>query len=393
MVRDGVSGIVYEDETDALEQAMRRFLAFEESERQVLCRNAETAAEAVNWRETGGKLVRHVEGESFGHAVPFQATGERRQWFMAGEPRELEGRECVCIVLHYRGLDDTRRCLSSIRAQNANIGTVLISNNENLDDIYTLRTEFPEVLSVQAAANDGFAAANNFGLWLARVAGAQFFWMVNPDVVVPDGYYNTLRSRVDQWPEHDFFGSTLVFGHRRETVAFCGGTVDIEFGKPSHMHAGARTDELPAEPFECDYLTGANIFGRVRALPHMGYLPEEYFLYFEETDWMLRYARWNGGKKAIVFPDLIAVNAKNSERDGLPSRYYVYYFCRNAHSFARRYAANGRGSELAHIGEFSDAWLKKIKKLSPGRYAEFQELFERAVNDGQKGIDGKVNGV
>lgn len=395
LVEDERNGLTYDGaDQDGLLSALRRFSKTCESQVSAMRGEARRTAEAHVWEETSAKLARYVDGSRFGTPARYELPQSSHMWFVRGDIEALRQFRCIAIVLHYNHLDDTRQCVTSLLEQGEDVGVVIVSNSEDVSDIRKLASEFPDILAIQAEGNLGYAAGNNIGLRICREIACEFFWIINPDIRLADGYYATLKERAARWPHHDFFGSTLVFAHRPDTVAFCGGEIKLELGaKPGHMHMGRNLADLPNDPFECDYLTGANIFGRTRALEKIGYLPEDYFLYFEETDWFARWTRSEYGRKPLVFPDMVLQNGKRSESKGLPARYYMYYFCRNALLFAKRYAPDRIEESKIEVQKFAEAWLGKIERRAPDRLVEFRDLVYRAMADAESGKTGKAPGI
>ena len=393
IVEDGENGLTYEaDDSKGLANSMARFLASDARSIRRLGANALRTAASYPWDETARKIRRHLEAGEFGKVVRTQLGDKAHSWFVHGDLGSLENKRCIAVVLHYQHPDDTRNCLKAIFDQDSDIGIVLISNAATLDDLRSIAAEFPQIVAVQSEDNVGYAAANNFGLWLCQQAGSEFFWIINPDIVVPAGYYENMIRRLEEWPEHDFFGTTIVAAHEPKKALFCGGEVRLDEGaRPGHLHMGSSVGDLPSEPFECDYLTGANIFGRTRALKSAGYMPEDYFLYFEETHWFVQMGLDRHIRKPVVFPDLAIGNHKRSEVNSLPSKYYIYYFIRNSLNFGRHFVPEQRTVSEREARKFADAWLKKIGARAPGQLHDFELLVQRAFNDGRQGRTGRVD--
>ena len=108
-------------------------------------------------------------------------------------------------------------------------------------------------------------------------------------------------------------------------VKFCGGEIKREYENigSSHMFDGLSIDKIPSSPFTCDYLTGANIFGRVSVLDELGFFPEELFLYFEETIWMERYIKKTCDKPWI--PLISLLKTKKDLKDLLPTILFLLH--------------------------------------------------------------------
>lgn len=395
IVSDGENGLMYTSgDGDGLLEAMRRFLRCGSHATRQMGARALSTAKSFRWEDTAATLRRHIEGAAFGHVLETKFGDSRRIWFVRGDVEQMRGKRCIAIVLHYQNVEDTRNCIRSILQQSSDIGIVLISNSESLDDIRALSAEFAEVLSVQSEDNIGYAAANNFGIWVCRQIQSEFFWIINPDIIVPENYYRLLVKRVENCLEHDFFGSTIVPVYEPSKAMFCGGEVRLDEGaRPGHLHMGCPLGELPNEPFECDYLTGANIFGRSRILDSVGYMPEEYFLYFEETHWFTEMTLQKKTRRPLIIPDLIVQNHKRSENGNIPSKYYIYYFIRNSLVFGSRFSRVQWDICERAARKFADAWQKKIAARAPSQLHDYEKLIQKAFADGRAGRTGRVAGL
>jgi len=89
---------------------------------------------------------------------------------------------------------------------------------------------------------------------------------------------------------------------------------------------GQLCEAVPADAIDVDYVTGASIYFRKKMLDDVGLIAEEYFAYFEVTDWCLKAS--GNGHKMTVFPEIELFHLKRSEKDGVPILFYLYYFVR-----------------------------------------------------------------
>ena len=243
---------------------------------------------------------------------------------------------------------------------------------------------------IQAPENLGYGAGNNLSLELIRRSGYSLFGIVNPDMMLDPGVLRRLLDRAERYTGMAMFSTLIVFAHNPDRIWYCGGEVDLEDGvRTRSCLLGEPVTNAPVEPFETDYLPGALIFGRTRVLEDIGLIPEDYFLYFEETDWCTRARR--AGLKLMVFPDIVTKHWKASEKDGLPQPYYFYYFIRSSLLFARRYTSDGVAQSAANQQEFIDGWMRKIGKIAPDKVPAFAALGECALRDGLAGQTGKVD--
>lgn len=390
IIEDGTNGLLYDRTVPgSLEGSLRRFLSKPELHAD-LSRSARQTAELYSWESSSNKLRRQAEAPLLGKELHLKIGSDLRRITLRTGTRSLKGATCGAIVLHYKNLADTINCVRSLINQNADdLAILVLSNSDSINDALAIADRFPEVTVVQNEDNIGYAAGNNIGLRLCQDAGCSYFWILNPDVIIPKGYYKILVEKVTASREYSLFGSIVTFGNEPEKIWFGGGDVSLENGGFStHRLIGQTLKDVPTEAFECDYLTGANIFGRTSVLGKIGYIPEEYFLYFEETDWFMR-AR-GLGVRPLLFPDIHLTHWKRSEESGLPTKAYCYYFVRNAYIFGQRYAPAAAEERDQKLTEFREAWMQVIRKLAPDREKEFLDLFARAARDGKRGIVGRA---
>src|SRR5271163_2988127 len=86
------------------------------------------------------------------------------------------------LVLHWRGIDNTRNCLSSLRTlAYSNYKTLLVDNGSDNCDGQTLKTEFEEVELLRLDDNYGFSGGCNAGIDVCITRNAQFIWLLNND--------------------------------------------------------------------------------------------------------------------------------------------------------------------------------------------------------------------
>ena len=153
------------------------------------------------------------------------------------------------------------------------------------------------------------------------------------------------------------------------------------------MHTGHRYADLPQDPIATDYVSGASLFIRSSVLRDAGRLPEQYFLYFEETDWCMKVR--SRGHELRVFPTCSIFHAKRSESAALPTPAYLYYFVRNSFLFVQKYAPETLDKVARKIQtSFIDPWMTKIDQRAPNYLVEAKILVREALIDGQAGVTG-----
>jgi GT2 family glycosyltransferase len=229
------------------------------------------------------------------------------------------------VVVHYRTLKDTLECMESALALDIPEETqrrlILVDNasqdgsweellewrktHESLCSRDFTEDEIPagveegnshkfsdggwQIVLLRAKQNRGYAAGANIGLRLAMCeSGASDFWVLNSDVVLDRQSLSYLLTESEgRMPA--IYGSTLVYSDDPSLVQAAGGAVYVPpLGRSRHFGKRCRIDQLPSEFPKFDYIVGAALFFPRKVLDEIGLLPEEFFLYFEETEWCAR---------------------------------------------------------------------------------------------------------
>ncbi|HEU5400051.1 MAG TPA: glycosyltransferase family 2 protein, partial [Terriglobales bacterium] len=146
-----------------------------------------------------------------------------------------------------------------------------------------------EIVLMRAGQNHGYAAGANLGLRQARRdPNATDFWVLNSDVVL-DASSLTHLLRASEAKPPAIYGSTLVYMDDPSMVQAAGGAMYVPpLGRSRHFGKRRRIEQLSVEPPKFDYIVGASLFFSREILDEIGFLPEEYFIYFEETEWCAR---------------------------------------------------------------------------------------------------------
>ncbi|MFZ5655235.1 MAG: glycosyltransferase family 2 protein [Pseudomonadota bacterium] len=200
------------------------------------------------------------------------------------------------VTLNWRGVEDTLSCLDSLRElAYPNFFVVVVDNGSGDDSVVRIADGYPDVDLVETGANLGFAGGCNVGIRRALELGTDYVWLLNSDTWVDPRALAALVERAEQDPRLGAVGSVICDQREPQRVlAWGGGWVDLRLGRPSHALAPVACDKL-------DYLTGASLLLRPRALEEVGLLDERFFLYWEETDLCFR-LRARGWKLGVA-PD------------------------------------------------------------------------------------------
>jgi GT2 family glycosyltransferase len=226
------------------------------------------------------------------------------------------------VIVNYHGGDSL---LGSVDAAYSFAGedvhVVIVDNSPSDGAVAGVLARHPEVTVVTNDVNRGFAAAVNQGL---ELCGAELVLLLNPDVHEIRGTVAELQRVFEGHERVGAVGVRLLNADgtlQRSARPEVGATdilVDV-LGLRSRLPAGRRFWPEFYEGWEFDSerevetVIGAFLVLSRSALDEVGVLDERYFVYAEETDWLVRARR--RGFAVIFTPAIEAVHQHRKSTD------------------------------------------------------------------------------
>jgi GT2 family glycosyltransferase len=243
------------------------------------------------------------------------------------------------IILHYRDLEETRACLTSLRSQSRPLDGVLVVDNGSGDaDEWKL----PGASVVRTGANLGWPGGNNVGIRHALEAGADRVILFNNDVRADEELVERLEQADKRHPEFGILGPKIF-------------DLDPPFALQSagfSFNDGSRRGFLNAAPIASEYgvvdidvVMGCCLWIRREVFDAVGLFDERFFLIHEESEFCLR-AQHAGFRVGIVADARVRHRGSQSiraeERESNASL-RPYYDVRNLVLLLSRHTGGGPG--------------------------------------------------
>lgn len=280
----------------------------------------------------------------------------------------------LIVVLNWNGWKDTLECLDSLLdLKHDSFAVVVVDNastdesiskiikwgedrksqglalddfvvvNEPLLESFDYRTVSKKsIFLIKALENGGFAKGNNIGLRFGIAAGADYLWLLNNDTVVDPGSLHAMEKMAESNKKIGLVGSVLTYYDEREVIQAYGGVSFNKWLARGHQLGQGMfwreyiDKEGISAPF--DYLAGASILIKSDFIRDVGFMTEDYFLYFEEIDWVYRSReRWEmaiSAESFVFHKEGGAIGTNSRASRSLLSQYYLN---RNLILFYRRY--------------------------------------------------------
>ena len=253
------------------------------------------------------------------------------------------------VVVHWRGMPDTRDCLASITSLSPPAASVVVVVNGSGDfDETAASAACPAAEVLRLDRNLGYAGGCNAGARSLFDRGAEVVLLLNNDVVLEADTLASVASLIDAQPRAGIIGLPVVYEDDQSLVWFAGGHINRWLGYT--RHEGFRTHSLPGQAHRTDFVTGAALAIRRDAWDKVRALDERYFHYFEDVDVCDRaraagFECWIAPRPPVRHKISASAGERGSNR---LNRDQAYYFARNRMRWVREtYEAPRRYTALA----------------------------------------------
>jgi len=226
------------------------------------------------------------------------------------------------IIVNYNSKGFTLNCLRSIKAANfANLKyEIIVIDNASYDNIgEILAWQNPEVKFIQSETNLGLGGGNNLGI---KQAEGKYIAIMNPDTVAFKDTFTKLFEFMEVNQEVGVVGPkqfnpdqtiqdscyrwhALMTPFYRRT--FLG---KLALAKKD-LARFLMKDFDKTKARDVDWLLGSCLFMRASAFKQVGLSDENYFLYFEDTDWCRRF--WLNKWRVTYYPEAQIIHNHNRE--------------------------------------------------------------------------------
>ena len=185
-------------------------------------------------------------------------------------------------------------------------------------------------LTLIRSTNKGFASACNLGIqWAQKNPKMLGVWLLNNDTLVPPGTMDKLIEFTQKQPHQiGAIGTGLAhIPQEKETISIqaLGGYFHPFHARPQHLTS-------PSQIHKLTYIVGASLLIRKHCLKEVGFIPEDYFLYYEDAAYCENIKRKNF--KLRVHTNLFVYHKDGSSST---SKVKEYFYTRNLLFFSLKY--------------------------------------------------------
>ena len=242
------------------------------------------------------------------------------------------------VIVNYLAYDPLADCLESVSRHVPAADVVVVDHDTRVDLLEPLRARFARVQFLTSHDNPGFAAGVNRGV---RATTGDFVLLLNPDCVVT----GDLLSVVSWLAAHPAAAVCGVLVREPDgsiqasarhfpgiTTGFAGRTswlTRVWANNPWSRKNLVR--DVPPEPTEVDWVSGACMIDRRDAFAAVGGMDEQFFMYWEDADLCrrLKQAGWatyySAGASVIHLTGQSSRHAREASLVAFHESAYRYY--------------------------------------------------------------------
>lgn len=286
--------------------------------------------------------------------------------------------QIACIILNYRDAKAAIKAAESVLASRGVKAKIYIVDNASNDGSVEILEQQNQgrFEVIKSAVNGGYAAGMNQGIKTALEQGAQYLWLLTQDITVePD----SLNHLCELWPRLErpgLLGSLTDFNGTDKLYFF---RSFIENGHVRHRTKGRSIGDIPELKNEfgpTDYVNGACVFTHRSVIEKIGLIPEDYFMYFEDSDWGLA-AQRAGFKNYVCYRSRAHHWRRLDEFNG-----NAEYFCRrNSYLFRKRNGFAKPWSKALEVLRLKKLYWKTRLKLAMGSKKQNLKLLAPILNE------------
>lgn len=192
-----------------------------------------------------------------------------------------------------------------------------------------------DLLIIKNNENHGFAGGNNIGIKFAmKTLNSDYALLLNNDTVVDKYFLDELMKVAESSPQIGFVGPKTYYYNKKNLIQTTGGCrINLNRAEPFHVDLEEEDIGQYDKDLNIDYVSGSCILCKREVIEKIGLMDEAHFMYWEETDWCFRGAKYN-------YKSVYAYKSRIWHKVGKSSQtpFKIYYHNRNRVYFIKKNA-------------------------------------------------------
>ncbi|MDE6608696.1 MAG: glycosyltransferase family 2 protein [Lachnospiraceae bacterium] len=293
----------------------------------------------------------------------------------------------AAVICNYNKSKYVTECIQSVLESSVRNFDIIVVDNASTDDSAAcIRKKYEgKLVLLENSENLGGSGGFNTGIRYAVEKGYEYVWCLDNDVLVDENAIGVLYDFLEKNPNAGMAGSKVYHMEEPDYVQQFGIDVDFEDFCCEAKYCNCLEDGSMPEVVYSDAVAACSVLVRVSLIEKIGMLPEENFLYWDDTEWGYR-CNLAGYKVASVGASKVlhSMGAKKEAVNTFPT----YYAWRNWIRFFMKY------TEEEKLETMCESFLEGIFEIIyDGFYKGDQNRAKTvmsAYDDAIHGVTGKA---
>ena len=240
--------------------------------------------------------------------------------------------ELSIITINYNGIQDTSGLIESLQKYvSLPYEIIVVDNASKINEGTILQQKYPHIITIRSENNLGFSGGNNLGI---RKAKGKYIFLLNNDTFIEEDTFHYLIEKLESNPKMGAVSPKIKFAFPPRNIQFAGYIPLSPITLRNDLIGFGKADNGQFDtPIRIPYCHGAAMMVKKEVIEKVGYMPEIYFLYYEELDWSTQIEK---AGYELWYEPRCTVYHKESQSTGQQSYLRTFYLTRNRLLYAWR---------------------------------------------------------
>jgi GT2 family glycosyltransferase len=300
---------------------------------------------------------------------------------------EFNMKKVGIVICNYNKADKVLECIQCILEQKFTDFDLYVVDNASTDDsVKSIRETYGDRLQlIINEENLGGSGGFNTGLRAAYAKGYPYLMCVDNDAMLDENAVGNLAAFLDEHSEVGMAASKIFHLEDPDYIQQFGQTIDFEYFCTEVPYLNVRDDGTLPEYLYVDSVAACSLMIRRTTIEKIGFLPEENFLYWDDTEWC--YLCNRAGMKVASVGTSEALHAMGAKKEDV-NTFPTYYAWRNWIRFFAKYTPPERREKMAEtfLGSVFAVVYAGIHKGEQNKSKTVMLAYDDAIH----GVTGKA---
>jgi hypothetical protein len=291
------------------------------------------------------------------------------------------------VICNYNKVDKVLECIQCILEQKFTDYDIYVVDNASTDgSAQAIREKYGDKLTlIVNDENLGGSGGFNTGLKIAYAKGYPYLMCIDNDAMLDENAVGNLVEFLDEHNEVGMAASKIYHLEEPDYIQQFGQKIDFEIFCTEVPHLNMLEDGTMPDYLYVDSVAACSLMVRRTTIDKIGFLPEENFLYWDDTEWC--YLCNMAGLKVASVGASKALHAMGAKREDV-NTFPTYYAWRNWIRFFSKYTPKERLEKMAEtfLGSVFAVTYAGIHKCEYNKMKTVMLAYDDAIH----GVTGKA---